>query len=206
VFNPLRIYHAELRALLVGDESLVAAELCQQAFGSDRQLERTPADLERAFRLPPAPIREQAVAALQSEPEPAKGWEKALERVLDALTGDLIKVDVDFDKVIGGVSAAGSAGSCASRLVAALESTYSSTYCVVTDRRLIFAEQAKSLDSFTELVSLPRGAVLGARRRGRFLQRGRVVLEFVDLSQLALMPGILVTRAANRLITAINRG
>lgn len=200
--DPLWIYAEQVRALVAQDESPVAAVLCQQAFGSDR-LERTPADWERVFGLLPGPVRERVLALTRAEGarRPPKGWERAAEKVLDALSGDLIGGDADLDGLIGGVSAAGHAGSCAARLAAALTAARGSTYCVVTGRRLILAEHGDP--RFGELLSLPLTAVLGARRAGRFLQRGRVVIDFVDLSQVALMTGMLFTGAADRLVTAI---
>jgi len=77
---------------------------------------------------------------------------------------------------------------------------------VVTDRRLVFAEQSYRDNSFTEVTSIPRAAVLAARREGRFLQRGRVVMDFADLSRIALRTGILFTGAARRLVSAVNDG
>lgn len=202
----LRFYAEELQRLTADGESLVAAELCQQAFGAD-QLERSREEMAAMLRFLPERLREQALDAMQSEPEPAKGWERVLERVLDAASGDLI--DIDPEELLWGVSASGRVGSWAAQLSAVINDPEHSSYCVVTDQRLIIADWQTHTDrpdsptSFTELISVPRNAVFRARRQGRFLQRGRVVLDFADLSQLALMTGILFTSAATRLVRAL---
>lgn len=201
--DPVRLYAAELRAILAEDERLVAAVTCEQAFGSDR-LERSPEEIDRLFRFLPGKVRREAVELLTGE-RPARdprAWEKAFGLVVDALGGDLVKGDPD--EVIGGISAAGHVGSVAHRLAAALDGR--TTCCVVTDRRLVFAEQSYRDNSFTEVTSIPRAAVLAARREGRFLQRGRVVMDFADLSRIALRTGILFTGAARRLVSAVNDG
>jgi hypothetical protein len=201
--DPVRLYAAELRALLAEGERPVAAAMCQQAFGSDR-LERSPEEIERLFRFLPGKLRREAVGLLTGE-QPARdprAWEKVLGLVVDALGGELVKADPD--EVIGGISAAGHVGSVAHRLAAALKGR--TPYCVVTDRRLVFAELSHRDSAFTEVTSIPRVAVLAARREGKFLQRGRVVMDFVDLSRIALMTGMLFTGAANRLVSALNGG
>lgn len=184
-------------------ETPIVAVMCQVAFGADR-LERSPEEIEQLFRFLPGGVREKALGLLRAEPPQRQEgpWEKALGRVLDAISGDLVKGEPD--EWIGGVAAAGHVGSAAHRLAAALKGE--TPCCVVTNRRLVFARHDYGNDSFTELASLPRRAVLAARRSGRFLQRGRVVLDFVDLSQLALMTGILFTGSANRLVSALNGG
>jgi hypothetical protein len=201
--DPVRLYATELKALLAEGEWPVAAAMCQQAFGSDR-LERSPEEIDRLFRFLPSNLRQEVVGLLtgdQATRDP-RAWEKALGLVVDALSGDLVQADPD--ELIGGISAAGHVGSVAHRLAAALEGRI--TYCVVTDRRLVFAELDYRDTSFTEVTSIPRVAVLAARREGRLLQRGRVVLDFVDLSRIALMTGIFFTGAADRLVSALNGG
>lgn len=196
------MWEAEIRAALEPGESPVVAVSCQAAFGADH-LERSPDEIAHLLRFLPRGLREEFLTASQSGPVPRSRWEKMLERGLDAVTaGDL--VDVDVDKLIGGVSAAGHVGSCAHRLSAALGSR--AGYCIVTDRRLVLAEHKLSANSFVELASLPRQAVLQAHRAGKVMQRGRVVLDFIDLSQLALMTGILFTGAADRLVGSLAGG
>lgn len=195
--DPLRLYRAELQALVGDGESLRGVAHCQQAHGSDR-LERSPEEMERLIGFLPGRLRDSALAALRAEPRPEQAW----ERVVAVLVGADSVIRFDVDQAIGGVAAAGHAGSCAARLAGAIR-TESMVHCVVTDRRLILAGQDVDPVGFRPLAELPIGAVLGARREGRFLQRGRVVVDFVDLSQLALMTGVFGTGRADVLVGAL---
>lgn len=200
MYDPLKVFESDFRTVLAAGETPLAAVSFQLAFGSE-QLERSPEELAHLFRFLPRGVREQLLAASQEEPVTKSGWEKVLERGFDALTGSL--VDVDVDKIIGGVAAAGHVGSVAHRLSSALRTR--ANYCLVTDRRMLFVEHKVDGQCF-EVAAVPRQAVIRARRAGKFMQRGRVVLDFVDLSQLALMTGMLSTRPANRLVAALSGG
>jgi hypothetical protein len=201
VFNAITLYRAELDRLLDGETPLAAIS-CQVAFGADR-LERSPEELDRLVRLLPPGLRDRAATLLhEAAPErDEKGWQRALDKVVDALSGDL--VDGDPERWIGGISASGPAGSWARHLSTVLDDA-GLPYCVVTPSRVVFADHDLKTSSFTELVSMPRGAILHARRAGRFLQRGRVVLDFADLSTLALATGILFTGPARRLVAVLD--
>lgn len=195
----MKVYLPELRAMLSAGETPVAAAMCHEAFGAER-VERSPADLERMFRLLPRPLRERLTAAAQAEPVQRKPW----ERMVDVLTGTDSLVDFD-EAAFFGVTASGHVGSCAARLLAALRGR-SFVYCVVSDRRLIIAQWSDDPVAFAEVASLPLTAVLNARRVGTIAHRGRVVLDFADLSQLAVMTGFFFSGAADRLVAAITRG
>jgi hypothetical protein len=193
----LRLYQVELQALVGADESLRAAVHCQQAFGSER-LERSPEEMERLVGFLPGGLRDSALAALRAEDRPEKAW----ERVVSVLIGADSVIRFDVDKAIGGVAAAGHVGSCAARLAEGMRGA-SMVHCVITDRRLVLASMDVDPVAFQPLAELPIGAVLGARREGRFMQRGRVVIDFVDLSQLALMTGIFGTGNAEVIVAAL---
>lgn len=198
----LKVWQAEIRAALEPGESPVVAVSCQTAFGADH-LERSPDEIAHLLRFLPRGLREEFLTASQSGPVPRSRWEQILERGLGAITaGDL--VDVDIDKLLGGVSATGHVGSCAHRLSAAMGSRIG--YCVVTDRRLVLTSHDLSDNTFTELGSVPRQAVVRAYRAGTFMQRGRVILDFIDLSALALMTGILFTGSADKLVASLSGG
>jgi hypothetical protein len=199
VFDPLKVYPGELRTMLGAGESPVAAAMCREAFGADR-VERTPEEMERAFRLLPRPVRERLVAATQAEPAAQAPW----DRLIDVLTGTTQLLDPD-DATLFGVTASGHVGSLAARLLEALR-VREPVYCVVSDRRLVLARHHLSPASFEEVAAVPLWTVLAARRAGTLLHRGRVVLDLADLSQLAVMTGIVFTSAADRLVAAINRG
>ena len=200
VIDRLKLWEAEFRALLAPGESALMAIPCRVSFGTDR-LERSPEEMERLFRFLPRRLQDEAMTSLQGGPITRTGWQKVWEKVLDSATGQMI--DVDIDKLIGGVSATGHVGSWAHQLSSALGSR--TAYCVVSNRRLLFAEQ-KVNGPFAELASLPRQAVVRAHRAGKIMQRGRVLLDFADLSQLALMTGILSTGPADKLVSTIMQG
>jgi hypothetical protein len=201
VADRLKVWESEIRAALEPGESPVVAVSCHAAIGADH-LERSPDEIAHLLRFLPRALREEFLTASQSGPVPRSRWEKMLERGLDALTADAL-VNVDIDKLIG-VSAGGKSGSCAHRLSAALDRRIG--YCVVTDQRLVVAEHRLSDNAFVALASLPRQAVLQARRDGRIMRRGRVILDFIDLSQLALMTGILFAGSADRLVASLTGG
>lgn len=195
--DPVKVWRDELRALLPADEQLLAAAACQKAFGADR-LERSPEEMERLLRFLPGPTRDRALAALRAEPVPEKAW----ERVLGVLVGADSIIRSDVDKVLGGVAATGHVGSCAARFAAAFGAR-TGVHCVVTDRRLLLAERHLNPVRFDPRVEVPRRAVLHAHREGRFLQRGRVVIDFVDLSRIALMTGMIFTGRADAIVAAL---
>jgi hypothetical protein len=195
--DPLQLYRAELQAMVGDGESLRAVAHCQRAYGSDR-LERSPQEMERLVGFLPGGLRDSALAALRAEPRPEKAW----ERVVAVLMGADSVIRFDVDRAIGGVSAAGHVGSCAARLAEGVRDA-GMVHCVVTDRRIVLASMDLDPVAFQPLAELPIGAVLGARRDGKFLQRGRVVIDFVDLSQLALMTGMFGTGEADVIVGAL---
>lgn len=203
VLDARKLYESELGELLAGETPLVAVS-CDAAFGEDR-LERSPEEVDQLVRFLPQRLREEAVELLHGNPpqRPERAWEKLANKVLDAATGDLVTGDPD--KVLGGVAASGHVGSWAHRISKALaEATIS--YCVVSPSRVVFAEHDLKTHKFQELGALPRQAVLRARRAGKFLQRGRVVLDFADMSALAVRTGILSAGGARRLVAVLDGG
>ncbi|WP_238005937.1 hypothetical protein KZZ52_42030 [Dactylosporangium sp. AC04546] len=195
--DPIQLYRAELAALVGGGEQVLAVAHCQQAYGSER-LERSPEEMERLVGYLPGRLRESALAALRAEPRPERAW----ERVVAVLVGADSVIRFDVEQALGGVAAAGHVGSCAARLAEPLRDA-SMAHCVVTDRRLILATMDIDPVAFRLRAVLPVGAVLRAQRAGKFLQRGRVVIDFVDLSQLALMTGVFGTERAEAIVGAL---
>jgi hypothetical protein len=137
----------------------------------------------------------------ETEPrERRSGSRSPLNRLLDI---DWPWNRIDWDKVIGGVSVSGSPGSSAIRLADAT-SNDAGQFGVVTGQRLVVIRQVGG-DRFELVAEAPRAEVVYARRKGRFLQRGRVVIGFADGSCMAVTTGILLTHHAKRLITALSQ-
>lgn len=120
---------------------------------------------------------------------------------LDSLVGGETPLAAVPCEVTSDVATAGERGCCARRLCEALAAATMS-YCVVTDSRVVFAEHAAT-GPFRELAVVPRDEVHRVRRAGRFLQRGRVVLEFADGSTLVLRTGMVLTGHARRLVAVL---
>jgi hypothetical protein len=138
---------------------------------------------------------------LETEPrEPRSGNRSTLGHLLDI---DWPWNRIDWDKVIGGVSVSGSPGSWAIRLAHATAND-SGQFAVVAGQRLVVIRQVGG-DRFELVAEAPRTEVVYARRKGRFLQRGRVVIGFADGSSIAVTTGILFTHHAKRLATALVR-
>ncbi|MET7419927.1 hypothetical protein [Dactylosporangium sp. NPDC005555] len=199
--DALKAHRAELEHL-AGDDVLLAAVHCQKAFGAER-LQRSPREMEQLLAALPRGVRDAAAAAYRAEPEPSP--EKAWERVVAVLVGADSVIRLDVERAIGGSAVTGGDDSCAARLDRGIRDA-TMVHCVVTDRRLVLADMTDDLRGFRLRAEVPRGAVLRARREGRFLQRGRVVIDFADLSQLALLTGVFLTRRADELVAALTGG
>ena len=122
-----------------------------------------------------------------------------LDRLLDI---DWPWNKIDWDDKLGGTSVAGRPGSLAVRLADGTRHGVSQ-FGVVTARRFVVVRRIAT-DRFTLVVEAPRGDVVRVRRRSRPFQRGRVVIDFTDGSQLAVHTGILLTAQANRLVAALS--
>ncbi len=195
------MFNEDLRRLLPDGEQPLALAHFQQAFGEDR-LERSPEELNRLFGLLPGRVREQVIRTLEGPPRDRPAWERAIDFAL-------IGPDIDpgiGDRLLGGTAASGHVGSWAAQWVAVTRSR-TMLKLLVTNRRLLVLEQmTRANDPFELVFAMPRAAVLEARREGKFLQRGRVVLDFADLSQLALMTGMFDTKPADGVINALRMG
>ena len=196
LLDHLKIYRDDLGPLLGDGEEPFAMAAVSLANGS-RRLERTPEDVDRALRPAPRRVRERAKAA----PGEPGGGRSFLDVVLGVLDPRWRWNSTDWDKALSGVAAAGHVGSCAYRLVAAIEGQQS-LYAVVTDRRLLIVRRQGTKD-FTAIFEAPRQAVTTARRKGRGYSRGRVVVEFADKSLVALHAGFVDPGRANKLVRAL---
>lgn len=148
------------------------------------------------------------------------GPPRAIEGVdlnpLSALASGPVRVDPGlFERWVGGVMLTGHLGSVAAGMAHALQQARSAMWlAVTTDRLALFVQGAttfgqdaagrKTWDAdTTEMWAVPRGTVASARLRPRPLMAGRLVIEFADSSSVALMCGMVVPRAAQRLRDAL---
>jgi hypothetical protein len=111
-----------------------------------------------------------------------------------------------LDRLLGGLSGAGSPESMAGRLWRAARASTGGTYYAVTDRRLLLlADRRPGAGDYGILFELPRSAVVSARRRGKvLLQWGRVEVSFSDGSMKAWTPGMVSTGRARSLVAALS--
>jgi len=179
----LKLYGQEITQLLQPGERLLAMTHFAPAPGKMR------------VELPPDP------------PDDRSGLQKA---GVIALGVAAIAVDgpspPSLSRMLGGVSAAGHAGSWTSRLLGARRGHADRThYLAVTDLRLLLISKKsfrKDRDYSIDLV-VPRNALSSASRHGRPFALGRVVIEFSDGSMIALKLGSVFTGQANRLVRAL---
>jgi len=201
--DPLRIYRRDLQDLVGPDETVRAAAMCRAPLAGADRLQRTEEEWAEQFRF--IPQRQRAALARskfelqRNPPPPERGW----SRFWAVVTGGASIVRGDPDAWLGGVAVAGGIGSCAARLHPHLGGD-DSVYCVVTDRRLLLAARGLTPVAFRLLAEVPVDAVSRARRRGRFLQRGRVMIEFHDGSVLGLFTGVFGTARADALVAALS--
>jgi hypothetical protein len=179
----LKIYRDDLRPLLAGDEEPLVMVPVWLAYGTRRikrpRARRTRDGAERSGRR-------SALDVVLSVFDPAWRWN-----------------NLDWDRVLGGVTVSGPAGSWAHRLAAVVDDA-PGAYAVVTHRRLLVARR-QGTQGFTAVSEVPRRVVAGARRQGRGYSRGRVVVEFADSSTLALHAGFVDAGRANRLVRALDQ-
>jgi hypothetical protein len=169
-----RIYGADVSELIGSADEVLAIVPYRPAYGAER---------------------------LEMEPrESRSGGRSPLDRLLD-ISWPWNRID--WDKVIGGVSVAGSPGSPAVRLANATENGVGQ-FGVVTGQRFLVVRHVGH-DRFELVTETPRAEVVYARRKGRLLQRGRVVIGFAGGSSIAVNTGILFTHHAKRLTTALSR-
>lgn len=128
-------------------------------------------------------------------------------------------VDVDpglFERWLGGIALTGHIGSVADGLGRVLHRAGQPRLAVTTKRLMLVQEGSLELSTSpetgrpvadqptTELWSATRDHVRSATRRSRPFMAGRLVVEFVDGSTIALMCGIFSPRAAHRLRDALD--
>lgn len=179
----LKLHEAEITQLLGPGERLVALTDFTLADGK-RQLNDTPG--------PPAE---------------RSGAQKAGELALGAAVFLVTGPDTPSPgRMLGGVSAAGHAGSWAHQLFEAYRgATNRAPYLMVTNRRLVLISKRifGKGPEFSVALGIPRDAVLNASRGGKPLARGRVVIDFADGSMMALKFGTFLTGQADRLVGAL---
>jgi hypothetical protein len=197
--NYTRIYRTDVARLLDPDEQVLAVVPCRLAYGAER-LEHTAEVLERRLRPLPGPLRRRAQAVLTRAG--GSGDRSALDRVIDFLDWPWNRID--WDEKLWGVALAGRSGSHAVRLADAIRDG-ASPFGVVSSRRLLVMRRIAA-ERFQMVAEVSRSEVLDARRRGRPLQRGRVVIGFADDSRVAVGTGILLTGQAGRLVAALAHG
>lgn len=160
-----------------------------------------------SFLLAPGKIR---AVLPPGPPDDRSGLRKAAETtavVVAAVLTDSVSRP-SLNRMLGTVSAAGHAGSWAARLLAARDPTAKRlSKLAVTDLRLllvshIFSFRDKNPDYRIDL-AVPRDALGNVARRGRPLNRGRVVIEFTDGSMVAVDRGSFFTGQASRLVKAL---
>lgn len=134
----------------------------------------------------------------------------------DPVAGGIRSDDGFVERMIGGASATGAADSVAAGWARAVEST-TSQHVLVTDRRLLLAEEvdhpAGGRDgkghkrrTITVHAGIPRAAVAEVRHRPRPLLAGRLQVVFTDGSTVALTTGVVSWRPARRVVRAIRAG
>jgi hypothetical protein len=140
----------------------------------------------------------------RDEPEPESPDQRPIWlRIVDVfLTGSIMGRDLHLEQRFLGTNARGAPDSYGVGLRYRLEANHAS-YCLVTDRRLLFVHFRNGLEALEVKASAPRAAVASARRRAGLLQFGRVELTFTDGSTLQLMTGIFFTRNAKRLVAVL---
>jgi hypothetical protein len=191
-----KIYQADIAKLLGPEDPVLSVVPYRLAHGAER-VERTPEVIERRLRPLPRGLRRRA-QELQSRDRQSDS-RSLLDRILDI---DWPWNRLDWDEKLGGTSVAGQPGSLAIRLADGTRHGVA-LYGVVTARRFVVVRRIGT-DRFTLVTETPRGAVVQVRRRGRLLQRGRVVIGFADGSLLAVQTGILLTGQAGRLVAALS--
>jgi hypothetical protein len=190
-----KIYRADMATLLGPDENVFAVVPYRLAFGAEPP-PATPEEAERRLGSLPRGLRRR-VADLGTHERPP-GNRTLLHRVLDF---DWPWDRVDVDEKIGGTAVGGAPGSIGVRFADATRDRVGQ-FAVVTAQRLAVAHQ-QAKDRFALVAEAPRADVVSAVRRGRLLQRGRVVIAFADGSAIAVNTGILLTKQAKRLVAAL---
>jgi hypothetical protein len=200
-----KIYRTDVAALLgsggsgsggSGDEVLAIVPY-RLAPGAER-VERTPQVIER--RLEPLPRRLRRRAQdVHGRARRSGGDRSPLDRILAI---DWPWNRIDWDARLAGTSVAGGTGSHAVRIADATRDG-AGHFAVATAHRFVVVRRIGT-DKFTFAAEAPRADVVYARRRGRPFQRGRVVIGFVDGSQLTVDIGIFTAGQANRLVTALS--
>ncbi|MEV6349296.1 hypothetical protein [Actinoplanes sp. NPDC051851] len=191
--DPLRLYRSDLQQLADADEAVLAAASCgRPPAGAERLTGERPDPREQFANLPPDSW---------DGPDRRECW---WHRIPAALVGAGSLVHADVDRILGGVSVVGGPGSYAGRLWAYLDEGL--VFCVVTDRRLMLAVHELDPDHFRFLTDVPVEAVERARMAGRFLQRGRVFVEFSDGSAVAIFTGVFFAARGRALVAALMGG
>jgi hypothetical protein len=193
--NYTKIYRTDIARLLdPGDQVLVIVPY-RLAHGA-AAIEWTSEEAGHGSRYIPRRLRDR-VADTQ---EP--GGRSLLDRILGIFSPNWSWNNIDWDKVIGGTSVTGRSDSPAGRLYTATREGVS-LFGVVTAQRFAVVRNIAT-DRFEPVAEVSRAQVVSARRRGKPLQRGRVVIGFADGSHIAVSSGILFTGQARRLVTALS--
>jgi hypothetical protein len=195
--NYTKIYRTDVAALLDPGDEVLAIVPYRLAPGAER-IERTPEVIERRLEPLPRRLRRRAQDAHGRMRRPG-GGRSPLDGILAI---DWPWNRIDWDAKLAGTSVTGIPGSHAVQIA---DATRDGTghFGVVTAHRFVVVRQVGT-DKFTVAAEAPRADVVYVRRRGRPFQRGRVVIGFVDGSQLAVGTGILFARQATRLVTALS--
>jgi len=189
------IYNGDVARLLGANDRVLAMVPCRLAHGAEN-VARTARVIERRLSPLPGVVRRGAVDRHKHRaPRRARS---VLERIIDQ---DWPWSRVDVDEKISGTSLAGFSDS---RAVQFADATRARTnlFALVTSHRFAIVRRTAGGD-FEIVVEAPRAEVVSAVRRGRPLQRGRVVLGFADRSQVAFECGILLTGQARRLVASL---
>jgi hypothetical protein len=192
-----KIYQADIAKLLDPEDQVLRVVPYRLARGAERvQRECTP-DVTGG-RLSPSPPGPCPQTQESPSRERHSDNRSLLDRILDI---DWPWNRIDWDEKFGGTSVAGRAGSLAVRIADGTRHG-ARQFGVVTARRFAVVRRIGT-DRFTLVAEAPRKDVVHVQRRGRLLQRGRVVIGFADGSQLAVENGILRTGQAKRLVAAL---
>ncbi|WP_018348611.1 hypothetical protein [Longispora albida] len=195
----LRIYSDAVRALLPAGEQPRAMGSFLLAYGENR-VERTPEQIQALLDRMPGPVRREYERLLAGRPPEQSALDRIITPALKPLAW-LDSLSAGPPGEIGGVAISGHVGSIAASF-AELGKPGQSQYYLVTTHRLLILHQ-DSGNQFSLVLALPRAAVARAAREGTFLQRGRVLIEFIDFSRIAVNTAMFTTSRAEALAAAL---
>lgn len=164
-------------------------------------------DEERAVLLPgERPLALELASQISGYSGIGRDEKPSMGLGFDPVPGPGSGVQVDqgwMDAKVGGVNAAGAAGSLADRFSRALNIS-ANAKLLVSNRRVAVIANDGSLKGPQQVhFEVERGGVVRAERTPRLLQRGRIKLTFADGSWATAMLGIVKTGAAERVLEAL---